>query len=379
MFSVPSANGIVINGIAQPDPPVGPGENVMLKRLETQCLLRPDAVAPSAPGLSVVGVFNPGAARLHGEVYLLARVAEQPADVPAGQVALPRFENGAVTWDLEPAAAWDQTDPRVAVHRETGVARLTSVSHLRSYRLAGGRADATETGRFVPAGPLESYGIEDPRITVLDGELCVTYVGVSAHGVSTLLATTRDLDTFERRGVIFPVENKDVVLFPERTGGRYRALHRPVPSIGLCGPQMWLADSPDLLAWGNHRPLYGGAAPWEGGRVGAGPPPVRVEDGWLVLYHAATPPGTGTPFGRYVAGALLLDADPPHAIRKRAPEPLFAPELPFEREGFVPEVVFPTGMVEDNETFLVYYGAADNALGVVVWERRALLAALRSC
>jgi len=90
--------------------------------------------------------------------------------------------------------------------------------------------------------------------------------------------------------------------------------------------------------------------------VGAGPPPVRVPGGWLAIYHGNRQPTRPGEVGAYYAGALLLDADDPARVLRRTPEPFFVPEADFEVAGFVPNVVFPTGVVQDGETLLVYYG-----------------------
>src|SRR5438067_6263765 len=140
---------------------------------------------------------------------------------------------------------------------------------------------------------------------------------------------------------------------------------------------MWLARSPDLTHWGRHEPLHGGSAAWETGRVGAGPPPLRTPDGWLALYHGNRHPTHPGEVGAYSAGALLLDPEDPARVLRRAPEAIAEPTTDFERHGFVPGVLFPTGVVEAGETLLVYYGAADACTAVVEFARAGLLAALR--
>jgi predicted GH43/DUF377 family glycosyl hydrolase len=228
----------------------------------------------------------------------------------------------------------------------------------------------------MPCSELEEFGVEDPRITWLDGRYYITYVAVSRHGAATALASTADFRDFTRHGVIFCSENKDVVLFPERIGGAHAALHRPNPATPFCRPEMWIARSTDLIHWGHHGVLHGGGADWETGRVGAGTPPVRVNEGWLEIYHGSrhsTRPGE---VGKYSTGALLLDPDNPARIVRRTPESIFEPEAVFECEGFVPNVVFPTGIVENEKSFLLYYGAADTCTAVVEFSREDLMATL---
>jgi predicted GH43/DUF377 family glycosyl hydrolase len=143
---------------------------------------------------------------------------------------------------------------------------------------------------------------------------------------------------------------------------------------------MWVARSPDLFHWGEHVPLAvpGGEGEWRSGRVGAGPPPVRVPGGWLAIYHANRHPTRPGEVGEYAAGALLLDANDPTSVLKWTPEPFMRPEADFEVAGFVPNVVFPTGVVQDGEKLLVYYGAADAVTAVAEFALPDLLGAMVS-
>ncbi len=224
--------------------------------------------------------------------------------------------------------------------------------------------------RFLPDSDLEEFGVEDPRITALDGRFYFTYVSVSRHGAGTALASTIDFKSFDRHGMIFCPENKDVVLFPERIGGEYVALHRPNAATPFCRPEMWVARSPDLIHWGRHECLHGGGAEWETGRVGAGTPPVRVADGWLEIYHGNRQPTQPGEVGMYSTGVLLLDLENPARILRRTAASIFEPTADFERHGFVPDVVFPTGIVETPGSYLVYYGAADSCTAVVEFSTR---------
>jgi predicted GH43/DUF377 family glycosyl hydrolase len=353
-----------------------------VRRLLGRCLLRPDDLQPTRPDFEVVGAFNPGAVRVSDdEVMLLARVAERPREARPGWTALPRWDtrnDGALTIDWVRDDEIEVIDPRVVRMRRDGLVRLTFTSHLRVVRLDdGGRrvAEVTAT-RFDPASPLEEFGVEDPRITTIDGIHYFTYVAVSRHGAATALGSTRDFHSFERHGVIFCPENKDVLLFPERIGGRYAALHRPNAATPFCRPEIWYATSDDLTRWGSHDVLHGGGSDWESGRVGGGVPPVRVPGGWLEIYHGNRHPTEPLAVGAYSAGALLLDAEGPARILARTREPLLVPEADFEREGFVPDVLFPTGIVETGETFLIYSGAADAHVGLVEVDRDEVLSAL---
>ncbi len=259
----------------------------MIERLATHLLLRPEDVAPSHPDWEVIGVFNPGVVRHGDDTVILARVAERPCERRAGWTAHPRWSpDGGYVVDWVQNEHLESHDPRVVRHRHTGLVRLTFISHLRVFRTSDGKTiDSYDGPLFLPAIDAEEYGLEDPRITPLDGRYYITYVAVSRHGPATALASTSDFTTLDRHGIIFCPENKDVALFPGQVGSEYIALHRPLGEMPFCRPEMWIARSPDLVHWGAHRYLFAGTGEWEGGRVGAGPPPLAVPEGWLEIYH----------------------------------------------------------------------------------------------
>lgn len=340
--------------------------SVTARRASTNPILTPSMVRPSRPDLAVVGVFNPAVIRHDGEVLLLLRVAEAPGDVAEGEIAAPFRdpESGRLVvkrWRRD-APGVDATDPRMIVAE--GRSWLTSISHLRIARSRDGIAfTVDEAPALVAATADEAFGVEDPRITRIDDSYWINYTAVSPRGIATALASTRDFRTFERHGIIFPPNNRDVTIFPERIGGRYVALHRPMP-WGLGEVAIWIASSPDLFAWGAHRSVAS-ARPgrWDDAKIGGGAVPFRVRseqwDGWLALYHGVTEsPMT------YSLGALLLDAADPSRVLARSREPVLKPEAPYEREGFFGGVVFSCGLLAEEDLVRVYYGAADGVTAV---------------
>jgi beta-1,2-mannobiose phosphorylase / 1,2-beta-oligomannan phosphorylase len=328
----------------------------------------------------VVGVFNPGAIVAGDEVILLVRVAERPRARRADFTPLPRWQPGeGLVIDWTPDDMIEPVDPRVVKRKADGLVRLTFISHLRVVRCGDGRSVTQVSDvHFLPETSLEEFGVEDPRITTIDGRFYFTYVAVSRHGAATALASTTDFHRFDRHGVIFCPENKDVVLFPERIDGEYVALHRPNAATPFCRPEMWIARSPDLIHWGGHECLHGGGADWETGRVGAGTPPVRVDAGWLEIYHGNRQPTRPGEVGTYATGLLLLDPTNPARVLRRTAASIFEPTAEFERHGFVPDVVFPTGIVPSGDSYLVYYGAADSCTAVVEFSKHEILEALSS-
>ncbi|HMG13099.1 MAG TPA: glycoside hydrolase family 130 protein [Gemmatimonadaceae bacterium] len=338
----------------------------MANRASENPIITPAMVLPSRPDFEVLGVFNPAVTRHDGQVVLLLRVAEAPRKMSLALAAAPNFnaDTGRIEikrWQVTEDGP-DVSDPRLVV--DNGRTWLTSMSHLRVARSSDGiHFDVEGLPALVASNAYEAFGIEDPRITLLEGVYWITYTAVSRYGIGTGLASTTDFRTFERHGVIFPPPNRNVTIFPEKIGGLYAALHRPMPE-GLGQHSIWSATSSDLKSWGNHRivatPRESG---WDDTKVGGGAVPFRVhhgkEDGWLSIYHGVT----GSP-PTYSLGALLLNRHDPSKVRGRSREPILKPEAPYEREGFFGSVVFTCGALNDGDLVRVYYGAADGVVAV---------------
>jgi predicted GH43/DUF377 family glycosyl hydrolase len=351
------------------------------RRVLTRCLLRPTDVRPQFEGFEVIGTFNPAAIEFGDDVALLIRVAERPTETREGHVALPYWDwrRGEVAIDWRRSDEVERVDPRIVRVRSSGHLRLTFVSWLLvAFSRDGLSIDRFGEAPFLPATRYETFGVEDPRLVRLDDRFYFTYVAVSEHGVATALASTTDFRSFERHGIIFCPENKDVILFPEKIDGQYLALHRPNPNAHFCRPEVWIARSPDLLHWGDHARLLGAEAGWATLKVGGGTPPVRTGRGWLSLFHGHIEPGQPDEVGEYAAATMLLDAEDPQRIAGLSPQPVMRAEAEFERSGFLPGVVFPTALVGRGDELDVYYGAADTATGVARYSLAELLAATKA-
>ncbi len=350
----------------------------MIPRLSDSLLLEPCDIQPSQSGWEVVGVFNPAVTMVGDQLLMLARVAERPAEKRHGSTPLPRWtSDGAAEVDWVRDEDLHKTDARVVALNHGGDLRLTSVSHFQIYRQS---KLANETWEYVaallPTGPWEEYGIEDARITKIDKIYWITYVSVSRSGAATAIMSSADFVTFQRHGIIFASENKDVILFPNRIAGNFVALHRPNPRSHFRPPQIWIARSPDLLHWGRHEPILSGRQCWEGDRIGSGTPPILIDEGWLTIYHGSESSNVAGTVGRYAAGALLLDRDDPSRVISRSREPIMLPTTDYETSGFVPNVVFPTAMLEIGDELQVFYGAADTSVAMTRFSKRTVLDSL---
>lgn len=333
-------------------------------------LLTPSDLAPLQDTLTVIGTFNPGAVVVDDRLLLLVRVAVTAKEQREGQFARLRFTDEKFHFDWLPTSDFDTDDLRVLRRRDDGRIFLSSLSYLQMIWIDNYQepphAWKLKTGdAIVPESLYEVFGIEDPRCTWIDGCFYVTYTSVSAHGACTSLMTTTDFKTFKRHGVIFPCENKDVVLFPDRIVGKIHSLHRPVSATPFCAPEIWTASSEDGICWGHHHVLASGSALFEGDRIGAGTPPVRHNGRYFSIYHASNKCRPPARVGTYVGAMMeMVICHGRVQLQRRSHKPFLVPTEPWELNGFVPNVVFPTGVVALKDKWLVFYGAADTNVGV---------------
>ena len=205
----------------------------------------------------------------------------------------------------------------------------------------------------------EAFGVEDPRITYLEGAYYITYSAYSQHGVRIGLAKTQDFESVERVSLITQADYRNTVLFPEKIDGRYVKLDRPHSDISPWS--IWISYSPDLRHWGDSR-LVMKPVPyhWDEIKIGPGAPPIRTDKGWLNIYHGVFPTMAGHVYRR---GAALHKLDDPAEILGVGDRWILQPEDPWEITGYVPNVVFTCGAVaEDDGTLKLYWGGADKVM-----------------
>jgi len=213
-----------------------------------------------------------------------------------------------------------------------------------------------ENGMFAE---YEKYGIEDPRITLIDGEYLITYSAYSKHGVRIGLAKTRDFKKIERFSLITQADYRNVVIFPEKFNGLYARLDRPHSEISPWS--MWITYSPDLIYWGKSKLIMKPMQyHWDEMKIGPGAPPIKTDKGWLNIYHGVFPTMDGSV---YRLGAALHDLEDPSKIIAVADEWILQPEEIYEITGYVHNVVFSCGAVaEPDGTLKLYWGGADKVM-----------------
>ena len=207
-------------------------------------------------------------------------------------------------------------------------------------------------------------GVYDPRITYIDGEYLIMY-GSHCNELGTRLAIvkTTDFVNFERVSVCSEINNRNGVIFPEKIDGRYCRLDRPFGGGESSPCDMWMSFSPDLIHWGGSRNVMNSRrGHWDGLKIGAGAPPIRIKEGWLEIYHGVSSTCSGSIYCLYAA---ILDYKEPWKVIARSKSPVFFPETPYERSGRVTNVVFTcNAIVEPDNSVKIYYGAADTCIGL---------------
>ncbi len=245
-------------------------------------IVRPQDVPPSIDGWEVMCAFNAGVIEYRDETLMLMRVAERPVSTDPNKVLVPVMDCGADSCCLKvlefdtSQQGIDLTDPRVIMLGSS--VYLTSISHLRLARSKDGRHFTVDPQPALAANqPHERFGLEDPRITEIDGTYYIVYKGVSENGITQCLASTDDFVNWTKHGIIFCPENMDAMIFPQRVRGKYVALHRPQPKF-IGSPNIWIAYSDNLVHWGEHKLLMAcSSGSWEGGRIGGGAVPFLTE------------------------------------------------------------------------------------------------------
>lgn len=325
------------------------------------------------------GTFNPGLCRLpSGNLLMMVRVAEALTEPRLGdEVRVLRFNSGIQSFEVNhyQAKDIDFTDPRkYQFKNEADIYVLTSLSWLLPVEL---NADGTQVlevhydKMILPEKEYQEYGIEDARITRIGETYFMTACAVASDRHSTILYTSRDGLNYKCQGLILDHQNKDMVIFPEKFGGLYHALTRPLGGLYfkgidkniVPGPSINIASSPDMLHW---RPLEKVLVKSRintviSGKVGGGTPPIRTPDGWLVLYHGVSGNGVA---GKYQTVWMLLDLDNPQKVIH---EDLTMPVLTanpalthdFKDTIYLPNIVFTTGLVSTENHFIVASGELD--------------------
>jgi len=285
-------------------------------------------------------VFNPAAIDLDGSVHILYRAL---ADDDTSTVGYARSEDGL---HID-----ERSDEPVYVPRESFEIKLRP----------------------------GNSGCEDARIVQIGDRLYMTYTAYNAQDAPRVAVSSIATDDFlakqwdwSKPEVISPsdIMDKNACILPDQVGGRYLMFHRVTEDI--------CADYVDSLDFNTQKldqclqVLQPRRGMWDGQKVGISAPPLKTKEGWLMFYHGVSEQS------EYRLGAILLDIDDPTVVLARTALPVFEPEESYEREGIVPNVVFPCGAVLRDDTIFIYYGGADKVVGVATASLARLMQRLQT-
>lgn len=298
-----------------------------------------------------------------------------------GKSALTRFEGNPII-SPNPSSGWESK-----LTFNPGAVFLGNRVHLL-YRAMGGDDTSvlgyasSEDGVhiteklnepvYAPREPFEqkltqgNSGCEDPRITAIEDKLVMLYTAFDGRNSPRVALTSISQSdflqkrwTWEKPRLISPpvTDDKDACLFPEKIQGKYWFLHR-------FNRQIWI-DSTDDLLFISKRYLSGDmlfsqtVGGWDNDKIGIGPPPIKTDDGWLLIYH-----GISLADRKYRLGAALLHREDPTLVLSRLDEPILVPEQSYEESGFRPGTVFSCGAAVIGDRLFVYYGSGDQTSSV---------------
>lgn len=313
-------------------------KRVVLERVKENPIIAPEAKYP----WESKAAFNPGAIYLAGKVHLLYRALSEDNVSTLGYAS----SKDGIHFDerlSEPAYA-----PREPFEQKA-------------------RAGA-------------GSGCEDPRLTKIGDKIYMCYTAFNGKDAPRVALTWILAKNFLQKKwnwakpvLISPADlnDKDAFIFPEKVAGNYLIVHRVGYDIDYSFSSTldfkgdsWLEE----YRWIPRRKGW-----WDSKKVGAAAPPIKTKDGWVLLYHGVSEDNT------YRVGAVLLDLKNPIKIIGRTDNPILEPEAPYEKEGLVPNVVFPCGNILLGKKLFVYYGGADRAVGVATIKIKELIRALKLC
>jgi predicted GH43/DUF377 family glycosyl hydrolase len=328
-------------------------------------------VVPGLYDWRMATVFNPGVIYEESRFYLYERAA---GGLRPFQCAIGLLESGdgihfrhvtdqpVFTPEMAGSQYGSVQDPRVV--KIDGVYYLTYA--FRPYAW-----DSYPTGLGVP----ESREVEYPGFTGKSEE----------NQTRSGIAVSMDRVHWRHHSWATPkqIDDRDVILFPEKIGGKFALLRRPLRFVSpdhssiqsIDAPGIWICFSDDLRSWSEPELLIKPEHEWEGGRIGGATPPIRTDEGWLVFYHGVENQHPPTRRVCYRLGAVMLDLDDPKRVLARTRDFIMEPEAYYERFGlYIPNVIFPTGNVVKDGLLYLYYGVCDTAIALATVPLEELVA-----
>jgi beta-1,2-mannobiose phosphorylase / 1,2-beta-oligomannan phosphorylase len=343
----------------------------IVRRFEQNPLLAPKDIKSSQDDMVVERLLNPGVFRFDKKIWLLLRVAERPQQ-KEGFVSIARRVDGEIE-----ILQFAKNDPHLHF-AEPGIIQYkgndysTSLSHLRLMSSEDGInfTAAQNLDLIFGEGEQEEYGIEDCRVTEINGIYYLTYTMLSSCGAGVGLIQTRDWKRLDRKGMILPPRGKDCAIFEERIRDRYFALH-DASVQQLSGQHIWIAESPDCIHWGHHKAIAKTReGMWDCARIAAGCSPIQTPHGWLAIYNGADENN------RCCLGALLLDLKDPAHVIARSESPFMEPSESYEVASSPGNGIFTNGHLVKGDKVQLYYSANDEGICALELSIKEILGSL---
>ncbi len=246
------------------------------------------------------------------------------------------------------------------------------------------------------------YGsVQDPRVVKIDGSYYMTFafrpfswssnptgLGVPESYIGEFpgfsgddkdnqsrsgIAISTDRVSWRVHGWVNPkdIDDRNVILFPEKINGKYAVLRRPSGFVSTqaqhsgSAPSVQISYSDDMETWSEPQVVIHPKFKWEDNRIGGSTPPLRTEHGWLVFYHGVENVYPPTRRVIYRMSAMMLDLAEPTKVLARCPEPIMEPTEYYEKFGlYLPDVIFPTAAVVKDGLVYIYYGVCDTAIAL---------------
>jgi predicted GH43/DUF377 family glycosyl hydrolase len=343
-------------------------------------MLTPSDVAPSDPQLEVFGVLNPTFFETKDGRYLIVRVDERPS----GRAHVSNRKHGyqesllVAYADIEYAGKLEVIETNIkgdtvqdndpflphAVREYCLETRkqellLSYISHLRMFELTKAGVVPNVQPLVFPSNVFSKYGCEDGRASVLNGQPILIFTAIGPYGATSWLAEINGKSITSSKMILGP-DHKHSTIFPSKIGGAYCLLTRPLTRSYLRASGVWMLESPDMVHWGVPIPvLLPRYNMWDSVRVGPCGSPISIDRGWVLFYYGVDSENT------YRLGAALLDHENPSKVIGRTRQPVLSPLLEWERQGRRADTVFSCGTewLSKENTFRIYYGAADTCIG----------------
>ena len=352
----------------------------LCNRLSSNPLVKPENVVPSRFGHQVVGILNPTFFLLGEARHLIVRVDEIHGDSfandgsnrPNNQISSDNRVAGMGSVEFGTIETFPELTSIGTEPNMLGLAELKAeqqdqfaypfpyVSHLRIAKLSDGIVKVEGSPLIYPEDHFSEFGCEDPRAVILEDTSLVTYTALGQYGATSWLARL-DMDgKLQDKKMLQGPDHKHSTLFPEKIRDSYWMLSRPLVRTYIRSNGTWMYRSNDLIQWGSPSPiLMPREDMWDSVRVGPCASPILIEMGWLLFYYGVDSENS------YHVGAALLARENPARVIARTPIPLLSPVLEWERNGRRADAVFSCGFeyLEEEDTYRLYYGAADTSIG----------------